>query len=293
VSEGWTASMDTVPVLRFVQAVVPLLIQGAVLLFGLWGLVVFLSRPLPGRGLALTIAVGVGLIVGGLTEVLAAALMGFDTGSRPEYYVAALPLAFEVGVVVALASLAGYGTVARTRLAPVAIAGSVLGPVLFFAVAFGASRLGSEAGRLASEIEERQHTQEIADRSGTIELTVSQVEPTMTADRSAVSGLSLRVILRPTREIALDPSLKYPLPGFSIVPPGSVVDAVSAPLPPGAPTVLAAATDAVYDLTFDFPRDSAGSRLTLPPGTWRLRVAFSDASGADYLLERDVIVTAD
>lgn len=81
-SDGWGASMDTVAVLRVAQSVVPLLIQGAVLLFGLG------ASPSSSRGpqhrcldrrLALAIAIGAGLVLGGLTEVLAAALMGFDT----------------------------------------------------------------------------------------------------------------------------------------------------------------------------------------------------------------------
>jgi hypothetical protein len=285
--------MDAVAALRLVQSVLPPLIQGAVLLIGLWGLAVFISRPagsLPRRGLALSIALGAAIIVGAQTEAVAAALMGFDTGSRPEHYGAALPFAIGAGIVVALASLAGYGVLARTRLANVAVAGSLLGPLVFGGLAFGASRLGSEAGRVASQIEEERHTQEIADRSSVIQLTVSQVQPTMTEDRSAVSGLSLRVTLRPTQEIAFDPSLKDPGPGFSIVPPGSIVDAVGAPLPAGAPTILTAATEEVYDLTFDFPRDGSGSPVRLPPGTWRLRIAFSDTSGRDYLLERDIIV---
>lgn len=263
------------------------------MLAGLWGIIVSFSGPAwsrPDRRVALVIAISAGLVVGGFTELAAAAFMGFTTGSRPEYYVAALPFAFVAGGAVALASLAGYGLLARTRMGSAAVAGSLLGPVLFGGLAFGANLLGSEAGRIASQIEDSQHAAEIADRSSTIQLTVSDLQATTTADGSAVSSLSLRVTLRPAQAIALDTSLKFALPVFTAVPPGTAVDSVWAPTPPGAPTVLAAATDVVYDLTFEIPQEASGTLVPLPPGTWRLRVVFADTGGAEYSIEQDIVV---
>lgn len=292
VRENRTASVlaQVLPVILGVIAVVVVI----------WAVAPFRSsvaRAQPGFRAAIVIGIVLGVFVAILADSLLGSFGCFDSEKTAACYTSVLPAAVIAGISILLASVVGYGILARLR-ARSASDGALARRIAFLALAIGAVIVVSQLSPSASQNEADRASAELAARSAILHVTVSDVHTTMAVGGSSVSGVHIRVTLHTDadlrlREVGKSPSLRFvfetaEFQAFESEPASQTI------------TTLTKASDGIFDVNF-VTREGAGlptierqadtgSRPPLP-GTWVLRIDVYDAADVFYQVKTNVVVS--
>ena len=283
--------------LPFLTTVMPLLPAFVASVGGLYALWAMRHEPIGSRkdlrqgiGLAGLVAFGLGAFAGLMIYSLSGM---FSSGPRPEALGPAAAYGAIVAGVVGLSGLAGYVLLAR-RASHIALVGSVLGPVLLVGASIGATFVSANLSSVAYQVQQDSDAATIADRSQGLTLTVSDVTASLASDGVAIGVAHLRATIHADRDIALQPGSKIDNPRFQIlVPYTSPLD-----LTVGAdsPVSLTRGQDSTWDLTYTVPEQLlgpyAGTERAPGAGEWTLHIDFVDTAGAEYVLEKSIMVVA-
>jgi hypothetical protein len=292
-----------VTLLRLAAAGLPIVGLAVLLIIAIWAMLQLRSASVRSRRdlpFAFVVAAVVGVAAGGFVLVVGVGFASMDTsGPTPAAYLSGLPIGLGIGMLVALASFAGYALLARTPLAKAALVGTLLGPAILFALAGGAGRLVSLAGGTADEIEANQADADLAARSSVLQLTVGDVQVTTGGGGSIVTAVRLRATVHATQEVRLATGGKTPWPQFSLIEEGNH-EPLGGPTPTG-PAILATDSTTTYDLFFQAtqlylgppPRIVLASTYEQPtPGNWVLRIDLEDVAGAQYEVTTKAVIGA-
>lgn len=282
--------------LQLLTTVTPFLPALVASVGGLYALLAMRREPirsrsdlLPGIGLALLVAIG----LGAFAALMAYSFSGFDSGPRPEALGPAAAYGAIVAGVAGLSGLAGYVVLAR-RGSGIALAGSVVGPVLLVLVSIGAIFISANLSNAVYQTQQDAAAAAIDDRSQGLTLTVTDVTASLASDGVAIGVAHLRATIHADRDIAFQSGLKNANPQFQVV----VMSASPLDLSVGAdsPVSLSRDRDSTWDLTYAVPEQLlgpyAGTERAPGPGEWKLRIYFVDTAGAEYLLEQSITVVA-
>jgi len=236
------------------------------------------------RSTGIRVALAVALIGG----VLAAGLIGLAGMMFSEAHqspLLAVPFGSVAGGVLGLAAIFGYALLARPRVGAVAVAGSMIGPVVLISGTLLTTSIAStiELGPLRRAVE--QHDTEVAAPSAAIHVTAEA--PTVETARggAVISVVNLRIRL--TADVPITLETEDPAPCFTLFPPDrEAAMYLQTCARPGSPTTFRPARSYVYETWLRYPLAlidaTQGTYRAGPPGTWTLRVDFLDAAGAEY-----------
>lgn len=280
--------------LQFLTTAILLLPALVALVGGLYAIRAMRHEPIGSRkdlrqgiGLAGLVAFGLGAFAG----LMAYSFSGFDSGPRPEALGPAAAYGAIVAGLVGLSGLAGYVLLAR-RASHIALVGSVLGPVLLVGASIGATFVSANLSSVAYQVQQDSDAATIADRSQGLTLMVSDVAASLASDGVAIGVAHLRATIHADRDIALQPGSKIDNPRIQFL----VTNASPLDLTVGAnsPVSLSRDHDSTWDLTYTVPAQLlgpyAGTERAPGPGEWTLHIYFVDAAGAEYLLEKSIMV---
>jgi hypothetical protein len=273
------------------------------LTIALWSVRQWRSDRVAGRGdrpIAIAIAVVLGLAFGGGVVLIGVGLAAMD-GPPPgiDAYVRFLPVGLILATPIAIGAIAGYVAVVRTRVAQVALAGTLLGGAAAIGlIGIGGSLVQSANARLV-DVSAADAAAELAARSSVLTLSVSEIHADMGDTGADIRQIRLRATVAAIGDVRLATGGKESWPRFSMRQIGSypILDAPS----PSGPRVLAAGSTTSYDLIFDAPQlsDSGGSRFVLVStfvqptvGDWLLTMQLEDEAGLPYEVTTPVLVAA-
>jgi hypothetical protein len=290
-------------VFRVIATGLPILGLLGLLAIGLWALRQWLTDRVHARRdrfAAVLIATLLGLAFGAGVLVIGVGLASMD-GPAPgvDAYLRFLPVGLLVAAPVAVGAIAGYVALVRTRLARVALIGTLLGSAAVIGLAgIGGSVVSSANSRLV-EVNADQEAADLAARSSVLVLSVSDVHVETGSAGATVREIRLRVSVAATATVRIATGGKSTWPRFSMRQVGAypILDAPT----PAAPTVFAAGSSTPFDLTFDAPQLSDGgqSRFILAStyveptlGDWVLTMQLEDETGQPFEVITPVTISA-
>jgi len=288
---------------RFLAAGLPIVGSIAVLAVAGWGLRELLAervRERPDRPVAVVLAVVIGVTVGGTLVWLGVNVATFG-GENPhlDRYLQFLPIGLMIAAPVAIASVAGYAILVRTRLARVALIGTALGAAAMIGIGVSGGSVVSYANAQSVEIAIDQDAADLAARSSVLTLSISDLHVATTGGGTVVSRIRMRVAVATSRDIRIAVGNKTAWPRFLVKQEGNH-PMLDAPTPPG-PAFLGAGSSTMYDLTFDAPQLSDGGkpRIILAStyveptlGSWVMRMQLEDEAGQTFEVTAPVVIAA-
>jgi len=241
-------------------------------------------RDRPDRPTAIRLIAAVAL-VGGLGLGILGAFTALVLSGNGPSLASALTFGLAGGAIFGLAGTLGYTLLARPRFGRIALAGTIVGPVLLV----GATLLGSSVASLVAlapfEKSAAQHAADVAARSAAVHVTVEAKEVETAKNGAVVAAVYLRV--RVSTDVAVSFVADPAWPCFDLFPPNPetamYLDTCS---PPGSPTRLGAGESHWYSLNFQYSdeliNETQGTYRAGPPGMWTLRVGFLDQADGEY-----------
>jgi hypothetical protein len=288
---------------RILATGLPILGLIALLILAGWSLRELLSdrlRQRRDRSIAVVLGAAMGVAVGGTVVWFGVNLATFGGGSpHLDRYLQYLPIGLGIAAPVAIAAVAGYAVVVRTRLARVALIGTALGAAVMIGMGLLGGSVVSHANAQVVQIAIDRDAADLAARSSVLTLSISDLHVTTTSGAMIVSRIRMRVAVATSRDIRIAGGGKTVWPRFLIKQEGNH-PMLDAPTPAG-PTFLAAGSSTSYDLTFDAPQLSDGgkSRIILAStyveptvGNWILGMQLEDETGQTFEVTTPVVVAA-
>lgn len=294
--------MDAI-VFRVIATGLP--IVGLICLLGiaLWSLRQWLSdrvRRRPDRFVAVLIALVLGLAFGSAVLFIGVGFASMDgPPPGPDAYLHYLPIGLLFAAPVIVGAVTGYVALVRTRLARVALIGTLLGSAGVLGIAGVGGSLVSSASNRVFDLNTDSEAADLAARSSVLVLSVSGVHAQTSGAGTTVRQIRLRVAVAASSDVRIATGGKSAWPHFSIREVGNypILDAAT----PEAPAIFAAGSSTMFDLTFEAPQlsDDGPSRIILAStyveptlGDWVLTMQLEDPAGQPYEVTTPVTITS-
>jgi hypothetical protein len=252
------------------------------------------------RSAAILIALVLGLAFGSAVLFIGVGFASMDgPPPGPDAYLRFLPVGLLFAAPVIVGAIAGYVALVRTRLARVALIGTLVGSAAVLGIADIGGSIMSSASNRVFDLNTDQEAADLAARSSVLVLSVSGVHAETSGGGATVRQIRLRVAVTATSDVRIATGGKSAWPHFSIREVGNypILDAAT----PEAPAIFAAGSSTMFDLTFEAPQLSDGgqSRIILAStvveptlGAWVLKMQLEDQAGQSYEVTTPVTITS-